>query len=96
MRLFPFRESGALPAISAASSTECVVDFLPRHGLVHEADLLRALGGDVATGEEQLARARGPHRVEELLDARVAVDQPELARRHAELEAGRGHAQVTA
>ena len=42
--LFPLSESGALPAISAASSTRAARDLLRRHGLVHEPDLLGALG----------------------------------------------------
>ena len=43
IRLFPFRESGALPAISAASATAWSSTSSRGTASLHEADLLGAL-----------------------------------------------------
>ncbi len=61
---------------------------------VDEADLLGAGGLEVAAGEEELLGARQAHRVEELAQAGVAVDEAELDRRHPQLRAGGADPQV--
>ena len=57
--------------------------------LVDEADLLGARRLEVAAGEEQLLGPRQADRVEELAQPGVAVDEPELGRRHPQLRARR-------
>jgi hypothetical protein len=64
--------------------------------LVHEPDLLRARGVEVATGEEQLLRPRDTHGLDEPLEPGVPVDQAELGGRHPELGLGGADPQVAA
>src|SRR6266540_1010399 len=73
-----------------------VLDLAIRDDLVHEPDPLGVLGVEVSPDEEQLSCPRRADRVDELLEARVAVDQPKLGGRHPDLHARGGESQVAA
>ena len=81
-------------AISAAYSTPRAASSSARHDLVDQPPALGLLRRDVARREEQLARARGADRVDELAQPRVRVDEPEPGGRHPDLRVLGGQPQV--
>ncbi len=64
--------------------------------LIDQAELLSPLRRHVVAGQEELLGSRHADRVDEPLQAGVAVDQAELRGGHAELGAARADAQVAA
>ena len=76
-------------ARSVCSSSSAALDHV-----VHEAHRERPVGVDVAADEEQLVRVRDSADVDELRQPGVRVDQAELGRRHADLDAARGDPDV--
>ena len=94
MRLLPLSDSGALAAISAAIAPAALLELGRLDHVVHQADLGAPLGVDVAAHVEQLGGVRRADHVEELPQARVRVDEPELGRRHPELDPARGDPDV--
>src|SRR5437588_1505372 len=61
---------------------------------VDETHLVSPFGIDVPAEQEQLVRVGDTANLDELAEARVGVDEPDLRRRHAELHAARGDPQV--
>ena len=93
-RLLPSWASGALPAISLAQPQRVGGQIVSVDDRVDEAPHEGRPGVDPAAAEEQLTRAGDTDRVDELADAGVRVDQPELGGWHPERD-GRGrHPQV--
>src|SRR3954454_19835298 len=71
-----------------------LLELVGVHDLVHEPHGTGAVGVHVAAGEEQLVRVREAAHLHEATQPGVTVDEPDLGRRHAELHAVDGHADV--
>ena len=85
--LLPRIESGALAAISAASSTAAASSSSSSTTSLTRPISSARSARQVAAGQEQLLGPRHADRVDESPQPGVAVDQPQLRRRHAELRA---------
>ena len=84
-RLLPFCDSGALPASSAAISSAGRLEVVGGATRFTRPQAARS-ARRCSCQQEQLARARRADRVDEAAQAGVRVDEPQLGRRHAELD----------